>query len=75
MTTASLLGTIDLGPGQLALAAALILLNAAASIALKLGLERRLLTAAVRCDRAACRCSDSSSHGSSPRPGPGRWWE
>ncbi len=41
-------GVLPLGPGQLALAGALILLNAAASVALQLGLERRLLLGAVR---------------------------
>jgi len=41
-------GPIDLGPGQLALAALLILLNAAISMRLRLGLGRRLLLAALR---------------------------
>jgi putative ABC transport system permease protein len=41
-------GPIDLGPGQLAFAALLILLNAAISFRLQLGLGRRLMLAAVR---------------------------
>jgi putative ABC transport system permease protein len=41
-------GPIDLGPWQLALAAALILLNAAISLWLRLGLARRLLLAGLR---------------------------
>lgn len=44
-TTASY---IDLGAAEVAIAAALILINAAVSIALKLNLERRLLIASVR---------------------------
>jgi putative ABC transport system permease protein len=44
----ALAADIDLGPWQLAIAAGLILLNAGASVALKLGLERRLLLAATR---------------------------
>jgi len=43
-----LIAVVDLGAGQLALAAVLILLNACASLALRLGLERRLLVAAGR---------------------------
>ena len=39
---------VPLGPWDLALAAALILLNAAVSLAFELGLERKLLTAAAR---------------------------
>lgn len=39
---------IDLSAGQVALAALLILVNASVSLALRLGLERRLLVAAVR---------------------------
>jgi len=42
------LGVIDLGAGQLALAAGLLVVAAAASLVLRLQLERRLLTAAVR---------------------------
>jgi putative ABC transport system permease protein len=42
------IAAIALGPGQLAMVAALILLNAGVSVALKLGLERRLALAAVR---------------------------
>lgn len=41
-------GPVDLGPGQLALAAALILLNAGISLFLRVGLERKLLVAAAR---------------------------
>ena len=41
-------GPIDLGPLQLGLAALLILLNAAISLRLRLGLGRRLLLASVR---------------------------
>lgn len=41
-------GYIDLSAGQVALAALLILINAAVSLALRLGMERRLLVAAVR---------------------------
>ena len=48
MTGCALATVIDLGPWQLAVAAGLILINAAASVALKLGLERRLLLAATR---------------------------
>jgi putative ABC transport system permease protein len=43
-----LIGAVALGPGQLALAAALIVVNALASHALSLGLGRRLLVAAAR---------------------------
>ncbi len=39
---------IELGPAQVALAALLILVNAAISLGLRLGMERRLLVAAVR---------------------------
>lgn len=39
---------IDLAPSQVALAAALIVVNAGLSLALRLGMERRLLVAAVR---------------------------
>ncbi len=41
-------GPLDLGPGQLALAAGLLLLNGALSLWLGLGLERRLWVAVVR---------------------------
>jgi putative ABC transport system permease protein len=41
-------GPIDLGPGRLALAALLILLNAAISMQLQLGLGRRLVLASLR---------------------------
>lgn len=44
----SLLGVLDLGWDRLALVAVLILVNAAASLALDLGLGRKLLTASVR---------------------------
>ena len=43
-----MIAVIALGPWELALAAALILVNAAVSLALRLGLERRLLLASVR---------------------------
>ena len=39
---------IDLTAGQIAVAAALIVINAAISLALRLGVERRLLVASVR---------------------------
>ena len=48
MNSHAIATAIDLGPWQLAIAAALVLLNAGASVALKLGLERRLLFAATR---------------------------
>ena len=41
-------GYIDLATWQVGLAALLILVNAAVSLALRLGMERRLLVAAVR---------------------------
>jgi len=43
-----MIGPLPLGPGQLALAAALLLVNGALSVWLGLGLERRLLAAALR---------------------------
>lgn len=43
-----MIAVLELGLGQLALAAALILLNAAASFVLRLGIGRRVLWAAVR---------------------------
>ena len=39
---------VPLGPGALALAASLIMINAGISVAFRLGLERTLLTASLR---------------------------
>ena len=43
-----MMGPIELGPGQIAAAAALVLVNGGLSVWLKLGLERKLLVASVR---------------------------
>jgi putative ABC transport system permease protein len=48
LAPSSPLAIVELGAGQLALAAALILANAAISLRLQLGLERRLLVASLR---------------------------